>query len=561
MEHETSVLLDVTVALAIALVAGWIAQRLRLSSIVGYVVAGLIISPFTPGFGADVDRLRLVADIGVVLLLFSIGAHFSLADLRAVGARTIAAAMAQVGAIFGITVGVALAAGWSGDAALFIGTVTTVDSSVVVVRLLDDRGETSSRHGRLAVGYTIVQDLAGVVLVVVVGAIAGGSGGTALVGESLSAMAKSLSFVAAVLLIGFTVAPRFLRLVAEQRSRELFFVAMAALAVGTALGAEQAGLSLAIGAFLAGIIVSESDLSHRVLGELMPTRDVFAVLFFVAAGMLVEPSVLRDSWGSILAIAAVIIAVKPLVIGGLLAAGRQPVVVALLTASFLVPAGEFSFVFAGDGLRRGALTQDDFGIVVAATVLSIIVSPVIAAGGHQAVRALRPGGPQAGPRREPSRLGHHAVVAGYNHVGETVANALASRFRVIVVTEDAREARRARDQSREVVEGTPTSPAVVDLMDLEDARVLVVALDDPFGTRLLTEQARARSPHLEIVSRAESPGNAAGLRRSGATDTVVGEDEVALELLRVSLQRFGVSVPETAAVVQRQRGRLRESQA
>jgi len=556
MERETSVLLDVTVALAIALVAGWIATRLRLSSIVGYVIAGLVISPFTPGFGADVDRLRLVADIGVVLLLFTIGAQFSLADLRAVGGPTIAAAIGQVALVFAAMFGVALAVGWSRDAALYIAVTTTSSSSVVVVRLLDMRGETSARHGRLAVGFSIVQDLAAVILVVLVSGIAGGGGGAGLVGESLGAMAKSLAFIAGVVVIGITVAPRFLQFIAAQRSRELFFVAMAVLAIGTALGAEKAGVALALGAFLAGIIVSESDLSHRIIGELLPTRDVFAVLFFVAAGMLIEPSVVRDNWDRILAVAAVIIVVKPLVTGALFVAGRQPAAVAVLGAAFLVPAAEFSFVFAGDGLNRGALGSDDFGIVVAATVVSIIVSP-LAVNLAKWFNERASGGEPPGARREPSRVGHHAVVAGYDHVGETVAAVLAARFRLVAVTEDAREARRAREQSLDVVEGTPTSVAVVDKMDLEDARVLVIALADPFGARLLTELARARNPFLQIVTRAHSPAEADALRRSGASEAVVDEDEVALELVRASLQRFGMSAQEVAAIVQRQRGRLR----
>jgi CPA2 family monovalent cation:H+ antiporter-2 len=562
MEGETSVLLDVTVALVIALAAGWIATRLQLSSIVGYVIAGLVISPFTPGFGADVDRQRLDADIGVVLLLFTIGAQFSVADLRGVGGRTIAAAIAQVAIVFGAMLGVGLAAGWSRDASMYIAVATTSTSSVVVVRLLDTRGETSARHGRLAVGFSVVQDLSAVILVVLVGGIAGGGGGAGLIGESVRAMAKSLAFVAGVIIVGVTVAPRFLRFVAAQRSRELFFVAMAALAIGTALGAEQAGVSLALGAFLAGIIVSESDLSHRVIGELLPTRDVFAVLFFVSAGMLVEPSVVRDSWERILAVAAIIVVFKPLVIGGLFAIGRQPPPVTVLGAAFLVPAAEFSFVFAGDGLNRGALTREDFGIVVAATVISIILSPLAVALGRRIVSTMRQNGQASpGPRREPSRVGHHAVIAGYDHVGETVAAVLAPRFRVVVVTEDGREAQRAREQSAEVIEGTPTSETVIDMLELEDARVLVIALSDPFGARLLTELARARNPYLEIVVRATSPGDADALSRSGASEAVVDEDEIALELIRASLQRFSISALEVTAIVQRQRGRLREARA
>jgi K+:H+ antiporter len=560
MDPEVSLLRDVSVALAIAFAGGWIATRLRLSSIVGYILAGVVISPFTPGFVGDVDRLRLIADIGIVLLLFGIGVQFSLADLVRAGPRLVAAASAQIVVLIAAAWAAGTIAGWPADQSLYVGAAAAIASSVVAVKLLDARGDIASDHGRLAVTWSIVQDLWAVILIVVLGAVSGESGGGAIAREVSLAAGKVALFLGGVFVIGLRVMPIVLARVAEERSRELFFLAIAALALSTALVSEYMGLSLALGAFLAGLVVSESDLSHRVLGELLPTRDVFAVLFFISVGMLIDPGVIADEWAALILVFLLIAALKPLASRLFLAPIARPHT-ALLAAAALVPAGEFSFVLARSGLDDGALSEAMFSVIITATALSIVISPAALAAAYQWTSrrgSTQPRAPDLLPRAPAeSRLGYHAVLCGYGDAGTIVASILRGRFEVIVAEDDAREARRARDEGFLVVEGNPTSATAIEHMRLDEARVLIITLRDAFATRLLTERALEVNPHLDIVGIAESSDDSLRLGRSGMSQTVVAEHEVALELARHALHRFGVPSQQAARIIQTARGRLR----
>ncbi len=560
MEREPRLLLDVAVALAIALSAGWLASRLRLSSIVGYVVAGVIISPFTPGFVGDAERLRLIADIGVVLLLFSIGVQFSVSDLARLGARLAIAASAQVATMFVLGWALFRAFGLSNDEALYLGAAVSISSSVVLVRMLSGEGEAATEHGRVAIGWAVVQDLAVVVLITMLATLTEGEGALDLTRQMAFAGLKAVGFVVGVLFVGVRVVPWFLDQIAAERSRELFFLAIAALIIGTALASDYMGLSLALGAFLAGIVVSESDLSYRVLGDLLPTRDVFAVLFFVSAGMLVDPSVIVDEWPLVLLTAAAIALAKPGVTYVLTRGAGRSTSVGVLAAALLVPAGEFSFVLVRDGLQRDVIDERVFGVALAASVLSIVVSPALVGGARQWVtrawRAIPPPAPAAVD--PPARIGRRAVICGFGRVGQIVATILANRFQALVVEEDRRLANDARQRGFQVLEGPPASPSVLDRMDLGNARVLIVTLPDPFTTRLLVERARAINPHIDVVARAALPSEAEKLYEAGVTEAVVPDDEVALELARHSLHRFGLSAPEALAAIQGYRARLRE---
>lgn len=560
MDREPRLLLDIAAALAIALPAGWLASRLRLSSIVGYVVAGVIISPFTPGFGGDAERLRLIADIGVVLLLFSIGVQFSVSDLARLGTRLAAAAAAQVATMFVLGWAVFRAFGLSNDEALYLGAAVSISSSVVLVRMLSGEGEAATEHGRVAVGWSLAQDLAVVILIIMLSTLTEGAGAADLGRDMALAGMKAVAFVAGVLFIGLRVVPVFLNQIAEERSRELFFLAIAVLVIGTALASEYMGLSLALGAFLAGIVVSESDLSYRVLGDLLPTRDVFAVLFFVSAGMLIDPGVIADDWALVLLTFAVIMAVKPALSYVLARGAGRSANIGLLVAALLAPAGEFTFVLVRDGLQRDVIDDHVFGVALSASVISIVVSPALAAAARWWVARSWRAAPAPVPAvvDPPARIGRRAVVCGFGRVGEIVATILANRFQVLVVEEDRRLANAARAHGFDVLEGPPASPAVLDRMDLGNARVLIVTLPDPFATRLLVERARAINPRIDVVARAALPSEAEKLYEAGVTEAVVPDDEVALELARHSLHRFGLSAPEALAAIQGYRARLRE---
>jgi CPA2 family monovalent cation:H+ antiporter-2 len=557
MESETSLLLDVTVAFGLALAGGWIATRLRLPAIVGYIAAGAIISPFTPGFVGDTERLRLLGDIGVVLLLFAIGVQFTVADLMKGGIRVVVVAVAATAA--GLAAGLAAgpALGWSGDEAAFAGAAAAISSSVVLVTLLERRGETATDHGRASIGLSIVQDLLAVVLIIVLQVVTEDrTGGTSdVVRETAWAALKAALFVVGVLLVGVRLVPLVLNRVADERSRELFFLAIAILVIGTAFASEQIGLSIALGAFLAGILVSESDLSHRVLGELLPIRDVFAVLFFVTAGMLIDPVVLSDEWMTIVGITFIILVVRPGATTLVMGLTRYTPRTAVMTAALTAPAAEFSFLLAGTGLDNGALDESFFSAIITAAVLSILLSPFMAMAAERITQT------SAAPPMElttapPSRLGRRAIVCGYNDVGQIIASILQARFEVRVIEGDATTARLARERDLDVLEGSPTSPTVLEHAGIEDARVVVIALDDPFATRLFAERARQINPHVDIVARALVPSEATKLQASDI-DTVVAEDEVAFELARYGLHRFGLSTRESLAIIQQFRARAR----
>lgn len=401
MGHETDLIRDVVVALALALTGGWIATKLRVSAIIGYVAAGVIISPFTPGFVGDIDRLRLVADIGVVLLLFGIGVEFSLSDLARAGPRIIAGALVQTAVVLGGVAAIAFIAGVGRDAALYAGAVAAISSSVVIVRILNDRGEKGSDAGRDAISWSIVQDLTAIALILVIGAITSPDGDQPLAVSATIAALTAAAFIGAMIVVGSRVVPFVLERVAREPSRELFYLSIAALALGTALVAEYAGLSLALGAFIAGLVVSESAVSHRVLHDLLPTRDVFAVIFFVAAGMLIQPSVLADEWPAIIALSAAIIALKPAVAWVCLRVGGSDASTSTMAAALLIPAAEFSFLIADAGLSDGVISERAFGVMLASTVISVVVSPAAVAGAarlvaclerrREATAALRPG--------------------------------------------------------------------------------------------------------------------------------------------------------------------------
>lgn len=553
LEGETSLLVDLSIALAAALAGGWIATRLGFSSIIGYVAAGLVISPFTPGFSGDLERLRRLADVGVVLLLFAIGVQFSVSDLLRAGWKVAVGASAQVAAVIGISVGAGTALGFPVETALYAGAAASISSSVVIVKLLERDGDLASAHGRTALAWSIVQDLWGILLIVLLGSDAEGE---ALARDlSLVALA-TVAFVVGALAFGVRVVPFLMARVAEERSRELFVIAVAALAIGTALMSEWVGLSIALGAFVAGLVVSESDLSHRVLGDLLPTRDVFAVLFFVAAGMLLDPAVLLDEWALVLFIAAVIVFVKTVVAGAILALFTRPHT-ALLTAAALVPVAEYAFLIAAAGLDSDRISEDAFGAIIAAAAISIVASTLALSAARYAL--MRPRGEGAAePPPRPAYLGRNAVVCGFGEVGRIVASIVSPRFSTIVVEDDARAAREARERGFTVIEGSLAAVATVDRMELENARLLVIAVDDAFAARLLAERARVRNPHMDIISRAANTGEARNLVRAGVDRPVVAEREAAFELARHALERFGIASQQSLRIVQMARARFSE---
>ncbi len=553
---DTTLSLDLVAATLIALAGGALARLLRLPVFLGYLAAGLAFSPFTPGPVGDVAAVQRLADLGTVLLMFGMGVQFSLRDLAA-ARDVVAGAAVQVPLSLTITALATWILGWSWQAALFAGAAAGSTSSIVLVKLLTERNEQDSPYGRLAVTWTLAQDLLTVIVIAVLGAVARAGGLDARVGL---ATVQAAAFVGAALFVGTRLVPPLLVRIARLGARELFILSIAGLAVGTAVLGERFGLSLALGAFIAGITVSESDVSHHALGELLPIRDLFAALFFVWVGMLVDPRLLVAQPALLAALVALMLskaAVAAVLIAGPL---QRPARTAALAGVALAPSAEFSFVVARDGVAAGALTAEQFSLILAATVATIPLTPPFMGLAPAIQRVLEPLSLRAGavaasdPAPISSRLRNHVVIVGGGRVGSLIAAVLRRRGQgYVILEEDRRTAERLRAAGEPVIYGNAAHPSVLAQAALPYARTLVVAVPDPVDARRIVSEARAQNPRLDIVVRAHSPTDAADFLRLGANEAVIAERELALELTRHTLHRIGLTTLEIQAILQRLR--------
>ena len=382
MTHETALLATIAVSLGFAFLFGFVAARLRAPPLVGYLLAGVAVGPFTPGFVANAGLASELAGIGVILLMFGVGLHFSIRDLLAVRAIALPGAIAQIAAATVLGAGLALAWGWSPGAGLVFGLALSVASTVVLLRALEARGRLASSDGRIAVGWLIVEDLAMVLALVLLPALAGPLDGHGLsrgIWATLGlTVGKILLFVALMLVVGARVFPWLLEQVERTGSPELFTLAVLALALGVALASAQLfGVSFALGSFLAGAVISESELGRRAAADALPLRDAFAVLFFVSVGMLFDPSILTRQPLQVLAVVAVIVLGKSLAAFGIVLLFRQPMGTALTVAAGLAQIGEFSFILVGLGVSQGVLPEEGRGLILAGALLSITLNPLL----------------------------------------------------------------------------------------------------------------------------------------------------------------------------------------
>lgn len=377
MHHELPLLINITVALVVAFMGGIVARRLGLPSIVGYLVGGVLIGPFTPGFVGDAATISQLAEIGVIFLMFGVGLHFSLRDLWAVRAIAIPGALLQMGLATAAGIGLASLWGWTLSAGVVLGLAISIASTVVLLRGLMDNGLLETQHGQVAVGWLVLEDMATVLILVLLPALFSTDGGGGF-GNAIWALGKAALFVGIMLVVGARLLPWLLQHIAFTKSRELFILAVVAVALGTAVGAAQLfGVSVALGAFLAGVVLAESDESHAIGEEALPFRDIFAVLFFVSVGMLVNPLALVSNIWQVLAITLLIVVGKALltVLSGLLLPGEGRTF--LVVAAGLSQIGEFSFIVGQAGMALGVLSQEQYGLILAGALLSIIVNPLM----------------------------------------------------------------------------------------------------------------------------------------------------------------------------------------
>jgi monovalent cation:H+ antiporter-2, CPA2 family len=551
----TGLELTLLIALAAALVLGAIAHRLGIPPILGYIVAGLAVGPATPGFVAGREEVLALADVGVALLMFSIGLQFSIAELRLAGTRILAGAPLLVATTMAIGAATGLALGWDLIEALFIGAAVAICSTVVLVKVAGEAALHTTTYGRTALGISIVQDLVTITLVVVLSAI--GSRAEESFESLLLSGAIALGFVGLVVVGGSRVLPYLLAAIAGLRSRELFVIGVAVIAIGTAFAAAALGVSVALGAFVAGLALADSDLTASVLGEIVPLRELFSTFFFVSIGVLLQPVAILEAWPIVVALLLIITFGKAVPAAILARLDGQRPSSALRAGALVGQSGEFSFVLASTGLTLGAVRPDTFSLAMGAVVISILTAGPLLAGARRLGDWLdaRTGYP-ALPGDEPGAgLRRHAVILGYGRVGRSVARVLESRgFAWVAVDGDYAIAREARIAGAPIIYGEAGTQSVLDQARVKDAHALVVAMPDALATRQAIAYARARNPRVEVVARAHSEAEEADLRQLGAMRIVVAERELGNQLVRHALRRFGVSDREVAAILDARRG-------
>ena len=567
LTDQLSFILDLGVAIGAALVGGVISVRLGQPAILGYLIAGIAIGPFTPGFVGDVGRITELADLGVVLLLFALGIEFTLRELRAVARVALPGAILQIAII--LVVGIALSVGLGVEirAAFVVGACLSISSTLVVLKSLIDRGEMDSLHGRTAIGWAIVQDIVTILFIVALPPLAGGD----IVGPLAFAVVRAALFLALAYVIGTRVLPWLFRSVARLGSSELFLLTVVATALLTAFVSSAVfGLSVALGAFVAGIVVSESDVSYQAAAEVIPFRDLFAVFFFVSVGMLVDPAALAASAPFVAVLVVIAVLVKGAIIAGLSYALGLPLRSALLMGGVMSQVGEFSFIIANDALAIDVIDTRVYNLILGTAVVSILLTPIATqlAGrlvGRFEERAgrgvvIQPDPPQPGTaptsRTElaieevDEELRPAIVVLGGGRVGRVVVRAVRNRgFRCVVVDRDARRLEDLARMGAATIFGDAANPHILDRCGLARARVLVVAMGDPLTARLATERALRINPRLTIAARARGRGEIERLRTAGAGRVADPEAEAAFELARHALQRMGVSGPELNGIV------------
>ncbi|HUE99695.1 MAG TPA: cation:proton antiporter [Anaerolineales bacterium] len=551
--HEITLLINIAVALVVAFFGGLIARRIGLPTIVGYLLAGIAIGPFTPGFVGDTDTISQLAELGVIFLMFGVGLHFSLKDLWKVRAIAIPGALGQMAFATLLGFAVSRSWGWTPAAGIVLGLAISIASTVVLLRGLMDNGLLNTSHGQAAVGWLVLEDLATVLILVLMPTLANTSNGFDW-GQLGFTLLKAAGFVVLVLFAGTRLIPWLLLRIAHTRSRELFILAILAIALGTALGAAEIfGVSLALGAFVAGVVVSESPLSHQVGADILPFRESFAVLFFVSIGMLVNPRYLLNNIGSILTLTALIVIGKPIATMLMGFLFPWPARTALVVAAGLSQIGEFSFILGQAGVSLGLLDRSQYSLILAGALLSIMFNPPMFQLIHPAEKWLqrfpslwrlldRHGPP---PPKIAESIENHVVIVGYGRVGRHIASLL-GQMGIPYLVVDA-DAERGEDLSRRGIPtlyGDAANSEVLTHAGLERARALVVAGPDEDASALVVTAARDLAPELPIIARATSEDGTKRLTELGAQDVIHPELEGGLEIVRHTLLQLGFPLQE-----------------
>jgi CPA2 family monovalent cation:H+ antiporter-2 len=549
MHHEISLLANLAIALVVAFVGGLLARQIGLPTIVGYLLAGMAIGPFTPGFVGDVEDIRQLAEIGVIFLMFGVGLHFSLKDLWDVRQVALPGAMLQMAIATGLGFALSQLWGWAPLSGLMLGLSISIASTVVLLRGLMDNGLLSTTAGRIAVGWLVMEDLATVLILVMLPILFGGHNEQSLWSAILSLLKVAL-FVTVVLFIGRRLLPKLLDIIFATRSRELFILAAVAIALGTAFGAAAFfDVSLALGAFLAGVVLSETQFSHQIGDDVLPFRETFAVIFFVSVGMIVNPVYLWANAGQVLALTALIVLGKAFstqLLGFVLPASGRTM---LIVAAGLSQIGEFSFILGQAGVTLGLLTTEQYSLILAGSLLSIMVNPLMFRSIKTVERVMQRMSPRLWERFDQHPLQPadlelpregHVVVVGYGRVGQHIVNVL-ERLGVprLVIEIDSGRAAEFNARGIPTLFGDAANSDVLIHAGLERARALVVTLPDETATEMVVAAARKIAPNLPIIARAATTKGVGRLLNLGAHDVIHPELEGGLEVMRHTLLCLG----------------------
>jgi CPA2 family monovalent cation:H+ antiporter-2 len=567
--HEITLISTIVAGLGLALVLGYLAHRLGAPPLVGYLVAGILVGPATPGYVADMELTSQLAEIGVMLMMFGVGLHFSVRDLMAVQRIAVPGAIVQIAAATVLATLTARSWGWDLGASLVFGIALSVASTVVLLRALEARRALNTVNGQIAVGWLIVEDLFVVLVLVVLPAAAGLLGGSTPVGDRevsvgravVLTLGKVAAFVTVMLVVGRRVLPRVLWLVARTGSRELFTLAVISAAVGVAYAsAELFSVSFALGAFFAGMMLRESVLSHRAAEESLPLRDAFSVLFFVSVGMLFDPSVVIREPDRLLATLVIIMLGKTAAAVVLVMALRYPISTALTVGAGLAQIGEFSFILAGLGVELELLPREGRSLLLAAALISITLNPVMFAAIDPVASWVRSSSIRARAlERSPDplaelpssvdvrRLTGHVLVVGYGRVGRRIADALAERGIAFVVADQRREAvEDLRANHVPAVSGDASEAEVLVQAHVARAGMLVIATSDTARVRRMVEIARTLNPRIEIVIRVHSEEEKALFEQEGLGQVFMGEETLAISMTAYILDHTAGSVTQAA---------------
>lgn len=558
--ETADLLVTLVLALAAASIGALAAGLLRQSLVLGYIAAGMSMGPHTPGIVLDIAAVEELADIGIILLMFAIGVQLSLNDLFRVGKVALIGGNVQVIITIGAGFGVGTLLGWDWVESLFFGAVISNSSSTVLSKVLLERGEIESLHSRIGLAWSTVQDFGTVVLVVLLSSLAGEDNGGLHI-EVLEAVGLAVLFLVLVVPIGLYVLPEFFDRVAALGNQEVFVLSAAGIALGIALLASVFGVSVALGAFVGGILVGRSDLSHEVFNSLRPLRDLFAGMFFVSVGMLIDPKLIIENLGLVALTVALIIGFKGALSTGITAAFGYRAKTAVMTGAVLGQSAEFSFLMARTGSELGALSNTVFGVLLAGAAVSIVLAPATLAASRPIGRWLEPLLPppplsQLGDDDITSvPRGGHAILCGYGRVGRVIAESMRQQaIDFMVIEQDGNSVRELRDEGIAALQGSASNETLLERAGVQVARVLIVAVPDPLAAREILSIGRRLRPDIDVVVRTHSMEERLELERRGANEAVVGEMELALEMSRHTLRRFGMNMVDAERLLQKLRG-------